>query len=145
MEVRGTRTGFTLVEMLVVVAIMGLLATLVFGYVIPRLQEAKQKVAEVQVDDFERTLAMYYMRHQRYPATHEGLHALSEDGQMPMIPLDPWGNSYDYYYPGNGEPGTYDIICYGRDGRSGGDGFDADISNWTLRDKREDKSSGQVR
>lgn len=130
--------GFTLLELLVVIVIIGLLA----GYVGPKYfaQEgkAKVKVTRAQIDGFEKALDAYRIDVGRYPTTEQGLVALetrpnnearwSGPYLKKAIPLDPWGKPYQYKSPG--EKGEIDIFSFGRDGQPGGEGEDADIGNW---------------
>ena len=129
--------GFTLLELLVVVAIIGLLV----GYVAPRYfgQVGKSQVttAKAQIDALEKALDQYRLDTGHYPATELGLSALVNRPQNEPkwngpylrkdVPLDPWDKVYVYKYPG--ERGDYDIISYGKDGQPGGTGESADISN----------------
>lgn len=131
-------SGFTLLELLVVMVIIGLLA----GYVAPRyfdqVGKSEVKVARAQIDAFEKALEAYRLDVGRYPTTEHGLDALVKapagvaKWQGPYLkkalPPDPWGKPYLYKQPG--EHGDFDIQSLGRDGRSGGDGQDADIGNW---------------
>lgn len=130
--------GFTLLELLVVMVIIGLLA----GYVAPRyfsqVGKSEVKVARAQIDAFEKALEAYRLDVGRYPTTELGLEALMK--QPPglskwagpylkkAVPPDPWGKPYLYKHPG--EHGDYDILSYGRDSKPGGEGEDADIGNW---------------
>ncbi|TAN80878.1 MAG: type II secretion system protein GspG [Gallionella sp.] len=130
--------GFTLLELLVVMVIIGLLA----GYVAPRyfdqVGKSEVKVARAQIDAFEKAIETYRLDVGRYPTTEQGLDALTKTPagvakwQGPYlkktVPPDPWGKPYLYKQPG--EHGDFDIQSLGRDGRSGGDGDDADIGNW---------------
>jgi general secretion pathway protein G len=130
--------GFTLLELLVVMVIIGMLA----GYVAPRyfaqVGKSQVKAARAQMDAFDKALEAYRFDVGQYPTTEQGLDALSKapDGskkwQGPYlkkaVPPDPWGKAYTYKQPG--DHGDYDIMTYGRDGKPGGDGEDADIGNW---------------
>lgn len=130
--------GFTLLELLVVMVIIGLLV----GYVAPRyfdqVGKSEIKVARAQIDAFEKSLESYRLDTGHYPTTEQGLGALVKQPsgetkwQGPYlkkaVPTDPWGNAYAFKRPG--EHGDYDILSYGRDGRPGGQGEDADITNW---------------
>lgn len=130
--------GFTLLELLVVMVIIGLLA----GYVAPRyfaqVGKSEVKVARAQIDAFEKALETYRLDTGRYPTTEQGLQALTvqpsgvSKWQGPYLkkalPLDPWGSAYVYTQPGT--HGDFDILSYGRDGRPGGKNEDADIGNW---------------
>jgi general secretion pathway protein G len=131
-------SGFTLLELLVVLVIIGLLA----GYVGPRyfaqVGKAEQKVARAQIDAFEKALHTYRLDVGHYPSTSDGLAALNvappgeSKWQGPYlsksVPLDPWGRAYLYKSPG--DHGDFDIESYGKDGQPGGDGDDADVVNW---------------
>lgn len=130
--------GFTLLELLVVMVIIGLLA----GYVAPRyfaqVGKSEVKVARAQIDAFEKALETYRLDVGHYPTTEQGLDALIKapagvtKWQGPylkkVVPPDPWGKPYLYKQPG--DHGDFDILTLGRDGKSGGDAEDADIGNW---------------
>jgi len=131
-------TGFTLLELLVVLVIIGLLA----GYVGPRyfaqVGKAEQKVARAQIDAFEKAIQTYRLDLGHYPSTADGLAALNvappgeTRWQGPYmskaIPLDPWGRPYLYKSPG--DHGDFDIESYGKDGQPGGETDDADVVSW---------------
>lgn len=135
---KSSNRGFTLLELLVVMVIIGLLV----GYVAPRyfaqVGKSEAKVARAQIDAFEKALETYRLDVGRYPTTEQGLDALNKQPtgvakwQGPYLkkalPPDPWGKSYLYKHPG--EHGDYDITSYGRDGKPGGQDDDADIGNW---------------
>lgn len=136
---RGER-GFTLVELLVVITIIGLIMGLVGPRVLNYLSESKTKAAKIQIESFASALDLYYLDVGRYPTSSEGLVALvKRPGSTGtwngpylkggLVPADPWGNQYVYRSPG--EHGTYDIISYGSDGTEGGTGAAADITSWT--------------
>ena len=131
--------GFTLMELLVVLAILGLLMSLVGPRVLNQLGGAKTKTAGIQIKDLEQSLEMYKLDVGRFPSTEEGLDALvNKPGnavgwngpylKKSEVPLDPWNREYHYKYPG--ERGELDIFSYGQDGQAGGDGEDADVGNW---------------
>lgn len=138
--------GFTLVELLIVMVIIGLLAALVGPKMFGKVGKSKQKAAKAQITLFETALDTYRLDMGKYPTTDMGLEALRtkpEDADkwdgpyLPKeIPLDPWGNPYEYRSPG--EHGDYDIISYGLDGSLGGEGEDADIVNWRGIDSSSD-------
>ncbi len=138
MKERARKKGFTLVEILVVIIIIGLLAALVGPRLFGKVGVAKQKAAKAQIELFGTALDAFRLDVGRYPTTEEGLKALREkpsgvekwDGPyLPKeIPLDPWGRPYVYRSPG--EHGDYDLISYGRDGVEGGQGEDEDIVSW---------------
>lgn len=138
--------GFTLIEMLVVLLIIGLLATLVLPKFIGREEEARISTAKVQIKAIESALDGFKLDNGFYPATDQGLEALikkPESGRIPSkwkeggylkparIPKDPWGHEYIYLSPG-GEGREYDIISYGPDGEPGGEDKNADIESWKV-------------
>ena len=127
-ERRGEE-GFTLVELMVVIVILGLLATVVVINVLPAQDTARIKKAEADVALLEQAAEMYRLNHLNYPSTGEGLGALVSGGFIKRLPDDPWGNPYRYAAPG-GEGRAFDIYSTGADGREGGEGNDADIGNW---------------
>ena len=130
--------GFTLIELLIVMVILGLLAALVGPRMFGKTGKAKQKAAKAQISLFETAVDTYRLDVGRFPTTDQGLKALRErpeneskwDGPyLPKdIPLDPWGNEYEFKSPG--EHGDYDIVSFGADGAPGGEGEDSDIVSW---------------
>lgn len=135
---RTAAAGFTLLELLVVMVIIGLLA----GYVGPKyfsqIGKSEVKVARAQIDALEKALDQYRLDTGHYPAMEQGLAALvTRPGNEPKwdgpylkkgVPGDPWGNPYVYRYPG--EHGDFDLLSYGKDGQAGGSGEAGDITNW---------------
>ena len=126
---RNAEEGFTLVELMVVIVILGLLATVVVVNVMPAQDTARMKKAEADVALLEQAAEMYRLRKLDYPATGEGLQALVSEGLVKRLPDDPWGNAYLYAAPGR-DGRAFDIYSLGADGREGGEGDDADIGNW---------------
>ena len=139
---RGSK-GFTLIEIMVVVVILGILA----GIVVPRLldepEKARRTTAATQIRSLEEALGMFKLDNGFYPSTEQGLQSLvnkpsvgriparfKEGGYIKKIPLDPWGQPYLYLSPG--VHGDFDLFSYGPDGESGGEGDNADIANWNL-------------
>jgi len=136
---KGVRyPGFTLLELLVVMVIIGLLAAYVGPKYFSQVGQSEVKSARAQIVGFEKALDQFRIDAGRYPGTEQGLAALvTRPGNLPRwngpylgkaIPADPWGHAYQYKAPG--EHGEYDIVSLGRDGRPGGEGLDADIGNW---------------
>jgi len=133
--IHGTsrQAGFTLLEIMVVLIIIGVLAALVAPRFIERADEARVKTTHIQITNIAQALKLYRLQHGHYPATDEGLNVLAQAGPdgkryMDSLPRDAWGNAFVYLSPG--VHGDFDILSYGRDGRPGGSGFDADIGNW---------------
>jgi general secretion pathway protein G len=121
--------GFTLVELMVVIVIIGLLATVVVINVMPASDRAAETKAKADIATLEQGVSLYRIQHMRYPSEPEGLQALVESGQIRRLPEDPWGNPYRYAAPGrDGSP--FEIYSWGADGREGGEGENADIGTW---------------
>ena len=139
---RGRSAGFTLIEIMVVVVILGILAALVAPNVIRRIDDARVTKAKQDVRAYETALNLYRMDNFRYPTTEQGLEALvkrpvdpnirnwKEGGYIDGMKKDPWGNDYAYIAPGS--HGDYDLYTLGADGQPGGEGQDADIGNWNI-------------
>lgn len=142
--IRRNRSGFTLIELMVVMVILVLLAGGVSVMVVGRIEEAKRARAKMDIQAFEAALDMYYAHNGRYPTTEQGLRALiarpttepvPQNWQGPYLkhgklPKDPWGNDYRYICPGKRNVDSFDLYSLGRDGKEGGTGLDADIGNW---------------
>ena len=121
--------GFTLVELMVVIVIIGLLATVVIVNVMPATDKAAVTKARADIATLEQGVEMYRLNRMRYPETGAGLQAVVDDGFVKRLPKDPWGNPYKYAAPGR-DGRDFDIYSLGADGREGGEGQDADIGNW---------------
>ena len=129
----NTRRGFSLVEIMIVIVIMGLLATAVTinvrGYII----KSKQNIARQDISVMVAALGSFWADNNRYPTNDEGLTILARKSDktgepyLTKDPVDPWGHAY--VYNGPGRKGPFEVICLGGDGREGGDGADADISS----------------
>ncbi len=139
----ATKGGFTLIEVMVVIAILSILAVMVFPKLVGRTDEARRVAALAQIKNVEQGLELYRLDNGAAPSTDQGLEALvrkpatgvipkswREGGYLPRIPKDPWGNPYLYLSPGG--HGEYDLISHGADGEAGGEGKNADIENWNL-------------
>ena len=133
--------GFTLVELMVVIVILGLLAAIVAINVIPFGERAKAQKAKTDIAAIDSALELYKLQLDRYPSTSEGLQALvtppsdladpsryQKGGYIKKLPADPWGRPYHYESPG--QHGEADVWSYGADGKEGGEGADADIGSW---------------
>ncbi|MYM29007.1 type II secretion system protein G (GspG) [Duganella sacchari] len=138
---RHVQRGFTLIEIMVVVVIMGVLAALVVPKLLSRTGESKIAAAKVDIATIMQSLKLYKLDNQRYPTTEQGLQSLLEKptsgpaangwktgGYLEKMPKDPWGNPYQYLSPGI--KGEIDVFSYGADGQPGGTGDDADIGSW---------------
>lgn len=136
-------TGFTLLEVMVVVVILGILAALVVPKIISRPDEARVIAAKQDIAALLQALKLYRLDNQHYPTTEQGLQALvarptsaplapnwKAGGYLERLPNDPWGNPYQYLNPG--VHGEIDIFSFGADGAPGGEGNDADIGSWAL-------------
>ena len=137
------RAGFTLIEVMVVVVILGILAAIVVPRIMDRPGEARATKARSDIRALESALNLYRLDNFRYPTSQQGLQALVQrptsppdarnwraGGYMDRLPRDPWGNDYQYLHPGT--QGEIDLYSFGADGRPGGSGEDADIGNWQL-------------
>ncbi|MBI9084281.1 MAG: type II secretion system major pseudopilin GspG [Desulfobacterales bacterium] len=137
--------GFTLIELMVVIVILGILAMYIAPKIMGRPDEARQVKARMDIASLETTLKLYKLDNGTYPTTEQGLQALiskpdsgpgsrnwREGGYLEKskVPKDPWGNEFIYLSPG--AHGDFDIICYGADGISGGEGINQDINNWEI-------------
>jgi len=137
--------GFTLIELMVVIVILGILAGLIVPRIMGRPDEARQMKAKIQIESIETALKLYKLDNGSYPGTEQGLQALVElpsAGNIPTkwreggylekgkLPKDPWGNDFVYLSPG--VHGEYDIVSYGADGVPGGEGKNMDINSWEI-------------
>ena len=133
--------GFTLIEMMVVIAIIGVLAALVVPRIMGRPDEARITAAKQDIGTINQALKLYRLDVGRYPTTEQGIKALVEKptaepvpqnwkagGYLDSLPKDPWGNPYQYANPGT--KGEIDVFSFGADGKAGGTGSDADLGNW---------------
>ncbi|MEH0690738.1 type II secretion system major pseudopilin GspG [Vibrio cholerae] len=136
--------GFTLLEVMVVVVILGILASFVVPNLLGNKEKADQQKAVTDIVALENALDMYKLDNSVYPTTDQGLEALvskpsnpeprnyREGGYIRRLPSDPWGNDYQYLSPGDND--NIDIFTLGADGQEGGEGINADIGNWNIQD-----------
>lgn len=133
----GSEDGFSLVELLVVIVIIGLLATVVMINVLPSQDKAMQSKAKADIATLGQAIEMYRLNTLRYPDASEGLNALlggtsatpgGTGGYIRKLPKDPWGKDYQYRQPG--QHGAFDVYSFGSDGTEGGEGDAADIGSW---------------
>ena len=135
--------GFTLIEIMVVIAILGIMAAVVVPKLVGHTGTAKIAAVKQDLSNIKQSLILYKLDNHRYPTTEQGLQALvtkptsgpaangwKSDGYLEKIPKDPWGNPYQYLCPG--VHGEYDVFSYGADGQPGGEGINADIGSWDL-------------
>jgi general secretion pathway protein G len=136
---RGAQAGFTLIELMVVLVIIGVLAALIVPNVLDRADDARVTAARTDVNNLMQALKLYKLDNQRYPTTEQGLQALvvkPTTGPIPpnwkpyveKLPQDPWRNPYQYLNPG--VKGEIDVMSFGADGQPGGEGKNADIGSW---------------
>ena len=139
---RRKRAGFTLVELMVVIVIIGLLATVVANNVLPSQDRAMVGKARADISVLEQAVETYRLDNLAFPTDQQGLEALvaapadlarperyREGGYIRRLPEDPWGNAYQYRRP-SAHGGQFDVFSFGADGKEGGEGNDADIGNW---------------
>jgi general secretion pathway protein G len=137
--------GFTLIEIMAVVLIIGLLGTIVGAVVFSQVDKARVTTATTQIRQLEAALDFYRMDNGRYPTTEQGLDALVHkpsiepeprfyrpEGYLQggRLPADPWGEAYQYVAPGSHNPHAFDLWTLGADGKAGGEGVDSDVGNW---------------
>ena len=136
---RRIQAGFTLIELMVVLVIIGVLAALIVPHVLDRADDARATAAKTDVNNLVQALKLYRLDNQRYPTAEQGLQALiAKPTTAPVpgnwkpylekLPNDPWGRPYQYLSPGI--KGEIDVMSFGADGQSGGEGKDADVGSW---------------
>lgn len=138
------QSGFTLIEIMVVMVILGMLVAIVAPNIMGRSDQAKVTIAETQLRNIQNALDLYRLDNSHYPSTQQGLEALvskpsgtpepknwNPEGYLKSVPVDPWGTPYQYVSPGT--EGPYDLYSLGSDGQEGGDGDAADISVWDIK------------
>lgn len=143
---RHAARGFTLIEIMVVVVIIGLLAAVIVPQVVDKVEEARVAKAKQDIQAIETALTMFRLDNSRYPSTDQGLRALVEQpsdpairhwrpgGYVQRVSKDPWGNAYQYINPGT-RSRNFDLFSLGADAQPGGEGQDADIGNWNAEEE----------
>lgn len=141
MHTMHRQKGFTLIELMIVVVILGLLATIIMPKILGRPEQARRVKAKADIRSIQSALALFKTDTGRFPTTSEGLEALvnnpgikgyNSDGYLDAVPVDPWGNKYIYISPGVHSK-DYDLVSSGKDGEIGGVEDDADIESWDLQ------------
>ena len=140
---KAYQAGFTLIEVMIVIVIMGIMASLIVPKIMGRPDEARVVASKQDIASILQALKLYRLDNQRLPSTEQGLQALvtkpssppvpsnwKSDGYLDRLPKDPWGNPYQYLSPGL--TGDIDVFSFGSDGAIGGEGNDADIGSWNL-------------
>ena len=140
---KSYQQGFTLIEIMIVIVIMGIMASLIVPKIMGRPDEARIIASKQDIASILQALKLYKLDNQRLPSTEQGLQALvtkpssppipsnwKVDGYLDKLPKDPWGNPYQYLSPGL--HGSIDVFSFGSDGVMGGEGNDADIGSWNL-------------
>ena len=129
----GSRRGMSLVEIMVVIAIIGVLMTVVAVNVIGYLDEANASATKIQIKKMEEALITYASKHKgKFPSTGDGLAAAKKYFPDNEVPTDAWGNGFQYFSPGTQGDRAYEIISLGKDGKEGGEDANADIKSWDL-------------
>ncbi len=130
---RAARRGLTLIEIMVVIALLGVIGTVVVVNVAGTFQEGSAKAAAIQMKEIDKVLLTNAMMNKgKYPTTSEGLDKIKSKFTNSKVPTDPWGNAYIYRSPATHGSGKYELISLGADGKEGGDGPDSDLKSWEL-------------
>ena len=131
-KIASKQSGFTLIEIMVVVIIIGLLSAMIVPNIFKNQSKAFRTKAQTDIRGVTQALSMYRLDKYKYPSTSEGLAALvaKPDAYLKSVPKDPWGNVYQYQYPGTRNTDSFDIWSFGPDGTAGGEGDNADVGNW---------------
>jgi len=133
------KAAFTLIELMIVVLILGLLATMVMPKILNRPEQARRMKAKIDIRNIESAIALFKTDTGQFPTTSQGFAALvtdpgirgyNKDGYLDKVPIDPWGSPYIYICPGQNR--DYEVTSFGKDGEPGGSGDNADIQSWNL-------------
>ncbi|MDX8390474.1 MAG: type II secretion system major pseudopilin GspG [Mariprofundaceae bacterium] len=132
-SIQARQRGFTLLEIMVVLVIIGVIAAIVAPSFVDQADEARIDATKIQMKNIAQTLKLYRLQNHQYPASGDGLKVLTAAGKngkryLDEMPMDGWGHEFIYLSPG--VHGDFDLLSYGADGRPGGSGFDADIGSW---------------
>lgn len=132
---RRRRAGLTLVEIMVVIAILGVLMTVLGGSLLGALDDSNVSATKLTMGKIDQALQIYAAKHKgKYPSTSEGLAAAAKYMSDGKVPQDAWGNDFQYFSPGTNSSAPYELVSLGKDGQEGGEDSNADIQSWNLSD-----------
>jgi general secretion pathway protein G len=130
---RAARRGLTLIEIMVVIALLGVLGTIIAVNLTGAFDDNSADAAKIQIKQIEQSLQMYALKNKgKYPTTGDGLEAAKKFFKGNKVPTDPWGNDFKYFSPGTHSDAKYELISLGSDGKEGGEDHAAEIKSWEL-------------